>query len=75
MAEEREALKVQELAEQSIVKVDFIADIEEKHIIADKLIMIVALHGGVIISPRVIWEFREAYKNDLNKLIRDATKY
>jgi hypothetical protein len=34
----------------------------------------VALHQGVLVSPRVIREFRTLYKNDMNRLVRDATR-
>ncbi len=53
---------------------DFIDDVTEEQINADRLLWIVALHKGVIVSPKLIREFRVLYKNDLNRLIRDATR-
>ena len=47
-------------------------DIEEEHIESDNLIFIATVNGGVIVSPRLLREFRVKY--DLNRLIRDATK-
>lgn len=38
------------------------------------MIWIVALNGGVIVSPRIIREFLNVYKGNLNKLVRDATR-
>ena len=58
-----------------MVRVDFLVDIEEEHIAQNKPIRITSLNGGVIVSSRVIREFRGLYKNDLNRLIRDATKH
>ena len=60
------------------MRVDFLSDIdEEEHIKTDKVIWIVALNGGVLVSSRIIREFLNSprYNGDLNKLIRDVTKY
>ncbi len=55
-------------------RVDFLVDIEEKHLLKDQLIWIVALNGGVIVSSRLIREFRAYYGFDINRLVRDATR-
>ena len=60
--------------DEAIIKVDFLVDIEESHIESDKLIWIVALNGGVIVSAKLIREFRSHYSNDINRLVRDATR-
>lgn len=49
-------------------------DIQEEHIESDNLIYIATVNGGVIVSPKLLREFRVKYNNDLNRLIRDATK-